>query len=260
LTLKAQQRLQEADVLVIDRLVGPGVLEYARRDAVRIDVGKTAGGPSASQDEINRILVREALKGHRVARLKGGDAFVFGRAAEEIAAVRAAGISVDIVPGITAAHACAASIGLPLTLREQIRQFTLVTGGTAKDDPDLDWRALAQSNQAFAVYMGLRTAGEIAAKLMAAGADGHRPVVVVENGTRTNERVIGTTLDRLAEAITALGVKGPAIVFVGLDWSQAHLTPPRRLEVFPAAREDAAETSRGWTAQDIALNTHWVAG
>ena len=119
LTLKAHQRLQEADVLVIDRLVNPAILEYARRDARRIDVGKEPDGPSTAQDEINRILVREALMGHRVARLKGGDAFVFGRAAEEMAAVRAAGIAVEIMPGVTAAHACAASVGLPLTLRQQ---------------------------------------------------------------------------------------------------------------------------------------------
>src|SRR4029077_6887709 len=108
LTLKALQRLQEADVLVVDRLVNPQILEYARRDAKRIDVGKEPEGPSAAQGDINRILVREALKGQRVARLKGGDAFVFGRAAEEMAAVRAAGTPVDVVPGIPAAHACAA--------------------------------------------------------------------------------------------------------------------------------------------------------
>ncbi len=144
LTLKAQQRLQEADVLVVDRLVDPAVLEYARRDAVRIDAGKMPGGRAMPQEEINRILVREALKGHRVARLKGGDAFIFGRAAEEMAAVRAAGIPVEIVPGITAAHACAASVGLPLTLRRQVRQFAVVTGATAEETLELDWDALAQ--------------------------------------------------------------------------------------------------------------------
>jgi uroporphyrin-III C-methyltransferase/precorrin-2 dehydrogenase/sirohydrochlorin ferrochelatase len=262
ITLKAQQRLQEADVLVIDRLVGDGVLEYARRDAIRIHVGKQAGGPSTSQDEINRILVREALKGHRVARLKGGDAFVFGRAAEEMAAVGAAGIPVEVIPGITAAHACAASIGLPLTLREKIRAFTLVTGGTAAGDPELDWQALAADGQAFAVYMGLRSAGEIERQLLAAGADPARPVIIVENGTRPDERVIGTTLRRLSAAIRDKTIKGPTILFVGLDWSQAHLSPPRRLEFDQpdASTRDATAAPRQWTPEETARGTFWVAG
>ena len=131
LTLKAVQRLQEADVLVVDRLVNPKVLEYARRDAERIFVGKTPRGPTTSQAEINRILVREAAAGKIVARLKGGDPFIFGRAAEEMAACQAAGIGVEVVPGITAAHACAARIGLPVTLRERVRHFSVVTGATA---------------------------------------------------------------------------------------------------------------------------------
>ena len=143
LTLKALQRLQEADVLVVDRLVNPKILDYARRDAERIFVGKTPGGPTTSQAEINRILVREASAGKVVARLKGGDPFIFGRAAEEMAALQAAGIGVEVVPGVTAAHACAARIGLPVTLRERVRQFSVVTGATADGAPDLDWQALA---------------------------------------------------------------------------------------------------------------------
>lgn len=263
LTLKAQQRLQEADVLVIDRLVGDGVLEYARRDATRIFVGKTPGGTSTSQDEINRILVREALQGRRVARLKGGDAFVFGRAAEEMATLGAAGIRVEIVPGITAAHACAASIGLPLTLRDKIRAFTLVTGGTSAGEPDLDWQALAATGQAFAVYMGVRTAADIRRHLLAAGADTARPVVIVENGTRPEERVIATTLDRLPDTIARKAITGPAILFVGLDWRDAHLTPPRRLEIDTGTAESAAfgdTRHRVWTTEETARGTHWVAG
>ena len=181
LTLKAQQRLQEADVLVVDRLVNPAILEYARRDAIRIDVGKEPEGPSVAQDDINRILVREALKGQRVARLKGGDAFVFGRAAEEMAGVRAAGISVEVVPGITAAHACAAGIGLPLTLRQKVRQFAVVTGASVDGAFDLDWGALAKPGQAFAIYMGVRSSGHFRDKLLAAGAGPHTAVVIVEN-------------------------------------------------------------------------------
>ncbi len=236
LTLKAQQRLQEADVLVVDRLVNPAILEYARRDAVRIDAGKAPDGPSASQDEINRILVREALKGQRVARLKGGDAFIFGRAAEEMAAVRAAGIPVEVVPGVTAAHACAASAGLPLTLRQKVRQFAVVTGASADGALDLDWGALAKPGQAFAIYMGVRSAAQFRDKLLAAGAAAETPVVIVENGSLPDERVVATQLADLDRAMTARGIKGPAIIFVGLDWASAGLSAPEKVEVYAPER------------------------
>jgi uroporphyrin-III C-methyltransferase / precorrin-2 dehydrogenase / sirohydrochlorin ferrochelatase len=236
LTLKAQQRLQEADVLVVDRLVNPAILDYARRDAVRIDAGKEPEGPSAVQDDINRILVREALKGQRVARLKGGDAFVFGRAAEEMAAVRAAGIPVEVIPGITAAHACAAGIGLPLTLRQKVRQFAVVTGASADGAFDLDWGALAKPGQAFAIYMGVRSATHFRDKLIAAGAGAETTVVIVENGTLASERVIATELSHLGSALDDLGIKGPAIIFVGLDWAAAGLSAPERVERYEPAR------------------------
>jgi uroporphyrin-III C-methyltransferase/precorrin-2 dehydrogenase/sirohydrochlorin ferrochelatase len=170
LTLKALQRLQEADVLVVDRLVNSQVLDYARRDAERIFVGKTPGGPAASQADINRILVREAAAGKLVARLKGGDPLVFGRAAEEMAALQKAGIPVEVVPGVTAAHACAARVGLPLTLRERVRWFSVVTGATADADLGLDWHALIAADTAFAVYMGIGNAPLIRRNLLAAGS------------------------------------------------------------------------------------------
>lgn len=239
ITLKAQQRLQQADVLVVDRLVNPAILEYARRDAIRIDVGKEPYGPSTAQDEINRILVREALKGQRVARLKGGDAFVFGRAAEEMAAVRAAGIAVEIIPGITAAHACAASVGLPLTLRRKVRQFSIVTGASADEDLDLDWAALSRPGQAFAIYMGVRSAPRLREKLLAAGADGGTTVVVVENGSLASERIVLTSLDLVGEAMHAKNIKGPAIIFVGLNWADASLTKPEKVEVFGVSERRA---------------------
>jgi uroporphyrin-III C-methyltransferase / precorrin-2 dehydrogenase / sirohydrochlorin ferrochelatase len=236
LTLKAQQRLQEADVLVIDRLVNPAILEYARRDAVRIDAGKGPDGPSVQQDEINRILVREALKGQRVARLKGGDAFIFGRAAEEMAAVRAADIPVEVVPGVTAAHACAASVGLPLTLRHKVRQFAVVTGASADGALDLDWSGLTGPGQAFAIYMGVRSAPQLRGKLLAAGAESQIPVVIVENGSLPSERVVATQLSELDRAIAEMGIKGPAIIFVGLDWTSAGLSAPDKIEIFAPAR------------------------
>ncbi|MGE0769690.1 MAG: siroheme synthase CysG [Hyphomicrobiaceae bacterium] len=243
LTLKAHQRLQEVDVIVVDRLVNPLVLEYARRDARRIEVGKRPGGPSVDQDDINRILVREALKGQRVARLKGGDAFIFGRAAEEMAAVRAAGIPVEIIPGITAAHACAASIELPLTLRGKVRQFSVIAGSSRDEALDLDWRSLAQPGHAFAIYMGVRTAPLIRHRLLAAGAAPATSVVVVENGTLPEERSLHTTLADLPRTLLEHRIAGPAIILVGLDWAEACLTRPAKVETAVGKPACAAEVS-----------------
>lgn len=250
IAVRAMRYIGEADVLVVDRLVGAGVLAYARADAVVISVGKEAGGPSTSQDEINRLLVREALKGKLVARLKGGDAFVFGRAAEEIAAVRTAGIPVEIVPGITAAHACAASIALPLTLRESVRQFSLVTGATVEGDINLDWAALSAPGQAFAIYMGVRTARTLRQKLLSAGAPSSLPIVVVENGSRENELAVATNLADLVDAIDAFGIKGPAIIFGGLDWDDAKLTMPAKVHVFRAPADRVAGSAHAASASD----------
>jgi len=226
LTLKALQRLQEADVLIVDRLVNPQVLDYARRDAERIYVGKTPRGPATSQAEINRILVREASAGKVVARLKGGDPLVFGRAAEEMAALQQAGIPVEVVPGVTAAHACAARVGLPMTLRERVRQFAVVTGATADADLSLDWRALIARGSAFAIYMGVGNAPLVRRNLLAAGAEPETPVVIVENGTRETERAVATTLHDLTECVAHLELTHPAVIFVGLDWASAGLEQP----------------------------------
>lgn len=231
LTLKALQRLQEADVLVVDRLVNPQILEYARRDARRIFVGKTPGGPATSQAEINRILVTEAAAGQVVARLKGGDPLIFGRASEELAACAAAQLAVEIVPGITAAQACAAVIGLPLTLREQRRQLTLVTASSAEGMPELNWQALAAPEAAFAIYMGVTNAPLLRQKLLAAGARADTRVVIVENGTQPEQRAVATTLRDLTDAIDQRAITGPAIIFVGLDWAAAGLVRPQTIEL-----------------------------
>jgi uroporphyrin-III C-methyltransferase/precorrin-2 dehydrogenase/sirohydrochlorin ferrochelatase len=278
LTLKAQQRLQEADVLVIDRLVGEDVLDYARRDALRIHVGKTPGGHSAGQHEINRILVREGLKGHRVARLKGGDPMIFGRAAEEMAAAQEAGIEVEVIPGVTAAHACAARIGLPVTLREKVRAFTVLTGATADGELAHDWRALARPGAAFAIYMGVGSAGEMQRRLLAAGASLTTPVVIVENGTRDEEVAVATQLGATGDAIRAHGLKGPAIIFVGLDWEDAGLVRPAHVKrhdtpvghgfsphcpgqsIDRSAVAKGSDPSRHWSSHQVAEATHWVMG
>ncbi len=244
LTVKALKCLTAADVIVTDRLVPAEIAALARPDALRIEVGKTPYQASISQGDINQILVREALKGQRVARLKGGDPGIFGRLAEELSVLRAAGIPVDVVPGITAAHVCAANIGLPVTLRQKVRQFSVLTGTTADGDVDLDWTALAQDGQAFAIYMGVAGAGKLASCLLSEGAPKTRTAVIVENGTRPEQRTVQTTLGDLATAIITLGIKGPAIIFVGLDWCEANLTPPEHVEVFQASQNDSSATSR----------------
>lgn len=221
LTLKAQRKLIEADVIVYDRLVGPAILEMARRDAIRIPVGKTPYEPSPRQSEINRILIAEAKAGRRVVRLKGGDPYIFGRGGEEQAVLEAAGIAVDVVPGITAALGCAASIGLPLTQRGQNTSFTLLTGTSERGLAEQNWAALAQPGQAFAIYMGVNMAGDIAAKLLDAGIDPACPVTLVENGTLDSERSFATTIGDLWETVASKGIYGPAMIYVGLAKAKA---------------------------------------
>jgi uroporphyrin-III C-methyltransferase / precorrin-2 dehydrogenase / sirohydrochlorin ferrochelatase len=240
LTLKAQRKLQEADVIVHDRLIGPGILELARRDAIRIPVGKTPFAPSPKQSEINAILIREAKVGRHVVRLKGGDPYIFGRGGEEQAALIAEGIPVDVVPGITAALGCATSIGLPLTQRGQNRAITLLTGTSEDGLAQHDWAALAKPGQAFAIYMGVNAAGDISAQLLDAGIDHKTPVTVVENGTLANQRVMMCSIGSLWETLALNGVEGPAIIYVGLKPAQtsADILP------FPAREETGHQALR----------------
>ena len=216
LTIKAHRALQSADVLVIDRLVDPRIVELARRDARRIHVGKTPGGPSTSQATINAILVEEALAGNRVVRLKGGDPFVFGRAVEEIEAVEAAGIAVTIVPGVTAALAAAANARLPITERGKRRALTILTGYTKDGPAEHDWRALAAGGQTLAVYMGVRAGPAIARKLIEAGLDPATPVTIVENASLAAEKTATGRLDQLSDLLLRAGIRGPAILFIGV--------------------------------------------
>jgi uroporphyrin-III C-methyltransferase / precorrin-2 dehydrogenase / sirohydrochlorin ferrochelatase len=221
LTLKAHRALQSADVLVIDRLVDPRIVDLARRDARRIHVGKTpygsraGGGPSTSQEAINAILVEEALAGHRVVRLKGGDPFVFGRAVEEILAVEAAGIPVEIIPGVTAALAAAANARLPITERGRRRALTILTGQTRDGPAAHDWRALAAGGQTLAVYMGVKAGPGIATNLIEAGLDPATPVTIVENASLAAEQTVTGRLDAVADLLRAARITGPAILFIG---------------------------------------------
>jgi uroporphyrin-III C-methyltransferase/precorrin-2 dehydrogenase/sirohydrochlorin ferrochelatase len=215
LTLKALRAIQEADVLVHDRLVSDEVLDYARRDARRIYVGKRRGEHAVPQGEIQDILVREARAGHRVVRLKGGDPFVFGRGGEELEAVRAAGLPVHVVPGITAALGCAASAGLPLTHRDSAQAVTLVTGQGKAEADEVDWAGVSAPENTLAVYMGLGAAPKIVDRLLSAGRDPATPVAVVENGTLPNERVLKGELGELELLLSLNGIDGPAILYIG---------------------------------------------
>jgi uroporphyrin-III C-methyltransferase/precorrin-2 dehydrogenase/sirohydrochlorin ferrochelatase len=216
LTLKAQRLLQSADVIVHDRLVGPEILEYARRDAERICVGKTPGLISPSQGEINRLLINHAAKGSDVVRLKGGDPYIFARGAEEQAALEEAGVEVEVVPGITAAAGCAAAIKLPLTRRGENRSLSVLTAMGESGPAEHDWSHLARAGTTFALYMGVGTAERTQIQLLDAGIDPETPVVIVENGTLAGQRSASTNLSALSETIMAKGIHGPAIIYVGL--------------------------------------------
>lgn len=215
LTLKAARLLREADVIVHDRLVSEGVMDLARRDALRIDVGKTKGHHPIPQDEIGAILIREARKGQRVVRIKGGDPFVFGRGGEELELVRAAGIAVEVTPGITAAVACAASAGIPLTHRDHAQSVTFASGVVKQDGPDADYSALAAANSTTVFYMGVGAAPQIEAKMIAAGRSPSTPVALIENGTLDSERRVFGTLGDLAGLVARETIAGPTIMIVG---------------------------------------------
>lgn len=215
LTLKALRVLQDADVIIHDRLVPEAVLERARRDARRLYVGKTRGDHSVPQDQIEQLMTDEARAGHRVVRLKGGDPFVFGRGGEELAAMQAAGVQAFVVPGVTAALACAASAGLPLTHRDHAQAVTLVTAQPKPDGQEADWSRLGAANHTVAVYMGAGLADRVAERLLAAGRAGSTPVAVVENGTRPDQRVLTGRLDTLGALVREARITGPAMLFIG---------------------------------------------
>jgi uroporphyrin-III C-methyltransferase/precorrin-2 dehydrogenase/sirohydrochlorin ferrochelatase len=215
LTLRAARALREADVIVYDRLIDPAVLDYARRDARRIFVGKSKGEHTLPQAKINALLVAEAHAGRHVVRLKGGDPFVFGRGGEEVDALVSAGVRVEIVPGITAAIGCAAYAGFPLTHRDHASSVVFVSGHSKDGIADLDWCALASPRQTIVVYMGVSAAGEIAGRLIEAGLAAATPVAVVENGTRWDQRVIKGELGEAADLIRRHGVTGPALLVIG---------------------------------------------
>jgi uroporphyrin-III C-methyltransferase/precorrin-2 dehydrogenase/sirohydrochlorin ferrochelatase len=209
--------LQSADVILIDDLVSPEVLDFARREAKKMMVGKTGHGPACKQSEINELMVRLAKAGKRVVRLKGGDPMIFGRAGEEIDACRAENIPVEVVPGISAAQGAAARLSVSLTHRTTARRLQYVTGHdrNGKLPSDIDWQAIADPSATTVVYMPKKTLRALSAQALAHGLDPATPAVAVANATRPDEVVVAGTIGDIAERIDAAGVDGPTLVMIG---------------------------------------------
>jgi len=215
LTLRALRFLEQADVVIHDRLVGPEVLDLARRDATFVPVGKQRGHHSVPQSRINQIIAEHAEAGRRVVRLKGGDPFIFGRGGEELEYLRRRNITVEVVPGITAAAGCAAAVGMPLTHRDYAQAVTFISG-EGKDGPiDADWPVLADPDHTVGIYMGVGNAERIAERLITHGRAPSTPVAVIENGTLPEQRLVRGTLGALNRLISEYEVKAPSFMIVG---------------------------------------------
>lgn len=216
LTLRAFRLLQEADVVVYDRLVSPAVMALVRGDAERIYAGKERSRHTLPQEDINRLLARLARQGHHVVRLKGGDPFIFGRGGEEIETLMEEGIPFQVVPGITAASGCAAYAGIPLTHRDCAQSVTFVTGHSKEGAVgDLDWARLAQPQQTLVIYMGLQGLDQICAALIAHGCEPERPAALVQQGTTPQQKVILGTVASLPDEVAQSRASAPTLVIVG---------------------------------------------
>ena len=235
LTLRGHQLLSQADVVLYDALVSEEMLDFARRDAMRVCVGKRAG-ESHKQAEITQTLVGLVKKGYRVCRLKGGDPLIFGRGGEEAEALARAGLAFEIVPGISAAQGCAASAGIPLTFRRIASSVTLATGVIDKHT-DPDWKALARPGQTLALYMSMGSIERVCERLMGAGLPASTPAAVVEKGTTAQERIFDATLKDIARTCRQARVGSPAMLFVGES---------------VALRLDQTKQTK-WNSQDVLL-------
>ena len=215
MTLQGLRALQEADVIVHDRLVSAEVLDLARRDAARFDVGKFVGGGGATQEEINQLLVEHARRGEYVVRLKGGDPFVFGRGGEEIDHLRANGVSYEVIPGITAALAAGAYAGVPLTDRRYSQAVRFLTGNSDEQLAQFNYSDLAAGRETLAFYMSVGRLAALRDKLLASGVQGDMPIVFIENASRAEQRVVVSTVEGMQRDATMQKIQAPAMLIVG---------------------------------------------
>lgn len=216
LTLAAVRALQEADVVVYDRLVSAAVMQRVRNDAERVYVGKESGHHTLPQDEVNCLLIRLAREGKRVVRLKGGDPFIFGRGGEEIETLREEGIPFKVIPGVTAASGCAAYAGIPLTHRDRAQSVTFMTGHLKEGETgSYDWKHLARPDQTLVIYMGLQGLTKICQSLIQAGCPADRPAALIEQATTPQQRKVVGTLSDLPMQASCHAIRSPALIIVG---------------------------------------------
>ena len=217
ISLKAKTILEQADVIIYDNLVNEEVFKWAKNDAKKVFVGKKSGQHSILQSEINALLVEEGLKFHSVARLKGGDPLVFGRASEEISSLEDAGVNYEIIPGITSAIACAAYAGIPISHRDLSSSIVFLTGheNPEKASLNLDFKEYAKSNLTLCIYMGISQLKRIVEELIKGGMSHNTPVAIIENGTYVNQRSCYADLSTIVDSSVEMGIKAPSIVFVG---------------------------------------------
>ena len=226
LTFKAIRLMQQADIVLYDRLVSKPVLNLVRRDATRIYVGKTAGDHPVTQENINQKMVDYALEGNRVVRLKGGDPFIFGRGGEELETLAEQGIPFQVVPGITAASGCASYAGIPLTHRDHAQSVRFIAGHHRSGKLELNWQELVQPNQTLVFYMGLNGLETICQQLQQHGLETETPIALIEKGTSDKQRVFTGNLDTLPGIVRQAEAKAPTLIIVGtvvslhkkLDW------------------------------------------
>ena len=215
LTFKSLRLMQQADVVIYDRLVSKPILNLCRRDAEMVYVGKARSDHAVPQEGINQLLVKYAKKGHRVLRLKGGDPFIFGRGGEEIEELAEAGVPFQVVPGITAAAGCSSYSGIPLTHRDHAQSVRFVTGHLKDNSANLPWAELVHPNQTIVFYMGLMGLPIICDQLIKHGMEGSTPIALVQKGTTPQQKVVIATLDTMVEEIKTNPVSAPTLIIVG---------------------------------------------